>query len=38
MVALNDDPTLALALPSVGRFTMLSQIGQGGMGVIFRAF
>jgi serine/threonine-protein kinase len=38
MVAMNDDSTLALALPSVGRFTMLSQIGQGGMGVIFRAF
>jgi serine/threonine protein kinase len=38
MVPLNDDTTLALALPSVGRFTMLSQIGQGGMGVIFRAF
>lgn len=38
MVDLNDDVTLALDLPTVGRFTTLSQIGQGGMGVLYRAF
>ena len=38
MVALNDDTTQVLALPTAGRFTMLNQIGQGGMGVLFRAF
>lgn len=38
MVALNDDTTQALAMPTVGRFTMLSQIGQGGMGVLYKAF
>jgi serine/threonine-protein kinase len=38
MVDLNDDTTLALDLPTVGRFTTLTQIGQGGMGVLYRAF
>ncbi|HEY6121800.1 MAG TPA: protein kinase [Pyrinomonadaceae bacterium] len=38
MVALNDDTTQALAMPTVGRFTTLVQIGQGGMGVLYKAF
>ena len=38
MVALNDDTTQALAMPTVGRFTTLGQIGQGGMGVLYKAF
>ena len=38
MVAMNDNTTQVLALPTVGRFTGLTQVGQGGMGILFKAF
>jgi len=38
MAIQNDDTTKVLTFPSVGRFTVLNKIGQGGMGVLFKAF
>ena len=38
MGPLNDESTQRLSLPMAGRFTVLSQIGQGGMGVLFKGF
>jgi serine/threonine-protein kinase len=34
----NDESTQLLTFPTAGRFTVLSQIGQGGMGVLFKGF
>ena len=38
MGPLNDESTQLLSLPTAGRFTVLNQIGQGGMGVLFKGF
>jgi len=38
MATPNDDTTKVLTFPSVGRFTVLNKIGQGGMGVLYKAF
>ncbi len=38
MGSLNDESTQLLSLPTAGRFTVLDQIGQGGMGVLFKGF
>ena len=38
MVESNDDITQVLAVPNVGRFTDLTRIGAGGMGVLYKAF
>lgn len=38
MGSLHDESTQRLSLPMAGRFTVLNQIGQGGMGVLFKAF
>lgn len=38
MGSLNDESTQHLSLPTAGRFTVLNQIGQGGMGVLFKGF
>src|SRR5688572_800316 len=38
MGSVNDESTQLLAFPTAGRFTVLNQIGQGGMGVLFRGF
>lgn len=38
MGSLNDESTQLLSLPTAGRFTVLNQIGQGGMGVLFKGF
>ncbi len=38
MVPLNEDTTQVITLPAVGRFTVLGKIGQGGMGVLYKAF
>jgi len=38
MVESNDDITQVLAVPTVGRFTDLTRIGAGGMGVLYKAF
>lgn len=38
MGPLNDESTQRLSLPMAGRFTVLNQIGQGGMGVLFKGF
>ena len=38
MGQLNDESTQRLSLPTAGRFTVLNQIGQGGMGVLFKGF
>jgi serine/threonine protein kinase/Tfp pilus assembly protein PilF len=38
MGLLNDESTQLLSFPTAGRFTVLNQIGQGGMGVLFKGF
>jgi len=38
MGSVNDESTQLLTFPTAGRFTVLSQIGQGGMGVLFKGF
>lgn len=38
MGSLNDESTQRVTLPTAGRFTVLNQIGQGGMGVLFKGF
>ncbi|HEV8133262.1 MAG TPA: protein kinase [Pyrinomonadaceae bacterium] len=38
MVESNEDITQVLAVPNVGRFTDLTRIGEGGMGVLYKAF
>jgi serine/threonine-protein kinase len=38
MGSLSDESTQLLSLPTAGRFTVLNQIGQGGMGVLFKGF
>ena len=38
MVESNEDITQVFAIPNVGRFTDLTRIGEGGMGVLYKAF
>ena len=38
MAEAKDDTTQVLAVPIVGRFTVLTRIGEGGMGILYKAY